>query len=268
MALRSKGKRGRSPENEPLVLRAGNGEPMVVFPAELIASHRRMITSMVYQQDLPSRISLLATLRGEGVTYTSVALGTTLASDLPTSVCVVELNWCSPGLITQLTEASQPVDRRGKRAKKSAGSKHKAQSTSEQPEKPGLSDVLTGQASLDEALIASHLPNLSFLPAGNLPHTQRPVIARSTDLKDLIDEIGNRFDHLLLDIPAIFATSDAMALAALAEVGYLVVHQGVTPITTIKQALDDIKHISMRGVILNQVRIQTPRFIYSLIPQE
>jgi len=239
---------------------------MVVFATELIASHRRMITSMVYQQDLPSRITLLSTLRGEGVTYTSVALGTTLASDLPARVCVVELNWWHPGLATQLTEAGQTVDRRGKRAKKSG--KAKDQNPDDQPGKPGLSDVLAGTISLEEALIASHLPNLFFLPAGNLPHAQRPIVARSTGLKDLIDEMGNRFDHLILDVPAIFATSDAMALAALADAGYLVVRQGVTPINTIKQALDDVKHVSMRGVILNQIRISTPRFIYNLIPQE
>lgn len=266
MALRSKEKRKHSPENEPLVLRSSSDEPMVVFAAELIASHRRMITSMVYQQDLPSRIALLSALRGEGVTYTSVALGSTLASDLPVKVCVVEMNWWHPGLATQLGEASQPIDKRGKRAKKS--SKTKDETPDNQPEKPGLSDVLAGTTSLDEALIASHLPNLSFLPAGNLSHAQRPIVARSTALKDLIDEMGNRFDHLILDVPAIFATSDAMALAALAEAGYMVIHQGVTPINTIKQALDDVKHVSMRGVILNQIRISTPRFIYNLIPQE
>jgi Mrp family chromosome partitioning ATPase len=72
---------------------------------------------------------------------------------------------------------------------------------------------------------------------------------------------------VILDIPALLANSDAIALASLADAGFLVVRQGITPIALIKQALDEIKHLSMLGIVMNQTYFHTPRWLYNLIPR-
>jgi len=36
----------------------------------------------------------------------------------------------------------------------------------------------------------------------------------------------------------------------------------------VKRALDDIKHLNILGVMLNQTTLKTPRWMLNLIPQE
>ena len=117
-------------------------------------------------------------------------------------------------------------------------------------------------------MIQTSLPNLQLLPAGELEIEQRPIMARSQGLKKLIDFLSDRYDHVLLDVPAVLATSDAIALASLAKHSCLIVRQGVTSVENVKLALDDIDHMEMMGVIMNQVKVYTPSFILKFIPQE
>ena len=76
-------------------------------------------------------------------------------------------------------------------------------------------------------------------------------MARSTILADIIASLDQRFDHLILDIPAILAVKDSPVLAGLAGDLCLIVRQGVTPLGLIKKALDEIEHLALRGAILN-----------------
>jgi Mrp family chromosome partitioning ATPase len=121
---------------------------------------------------------------------------------------------------------------------------------------------------LDKALVQTALPNLALLPAGDLSPAQRPAMARSERLKDCIEQLSRRFDHILLDVPAILATSDAIALASLGTACCLIIRQGVTPVSSVRRALDDIKHLPMLGVMLNQNRPMLPRWVQALVPQE
>jgi Mrp family chromosome partitioning ATPase len=57
-------------------------------------------------------------------------------------------------------------------------------------------------------------------------------------------------------------------LAALGEACCLVLRQGVTPLQDIRRALDDVEHLRVLGVVLNQVRVATPRWLLRLVPQE
>ena len=58
--------------------------------------------------------------------------------------------------------------------------------------------------------------------------SERPLLARSGDLDTLLDSLCDRFDHLILDLPALRTTSDSVTLAERAGALILVVHHGVT----------------------------------------
>lgn len=228
----------------PLAHQAADTPALSVFEPEIVNSFRHMVTSLVCGKGFPERLAVVAALRGEGVTYTALALATILAHDTAARVCAVELNWWAPGMQTQLHHET--------------GIAHK----------PSLADVVLGSATLDQALMESELPNLALLPAGNVPVEKRPILARSAVLKSVIEELSTRFDHLVLDIPAIGATSDAIALASLGTACCIVVRQGLTPTNIVQAALDDIAHLPMLGVVMNHVAFQTPRWLHGLVPQE
>lgn len=231
----------------PIALRAAGGDTLCVFPADVISNIRQMENTLVYNHTLPKLLGLVAALSGEGVTYVSLALGTTLATDLPASICVLETNWYTPELQARIG---------GRRAPGSAG------------ESGGLAGVLTRASTLDQALVPTALPNLHLLPAGDMPKHLRPSMARSEALKLCLAQLAERFDHIILDIPAIHATSDAIALASLTDGCCVVIRQGITPMAQVRQAVDNLQHLNLLGVVFNQMHSDLPRWMHALIPQE
>ena len=124
---------------------------------------------------------MVAALRGEGVTYSAHALATLLANDFSTRVCLVDLNWWWP-----------------------------SHSPLAPPDAPGLAAVLTDETNLDEVIVETGWHNLSYLPAGILAKHDRPMLSRSQELREIMDKLSARFDHLVMDIPAVLATTDAV----------------------------------------------------------
>mgnify|MGYP003903333697 CR=1 FL=1 len=204
-------------------------EPLIDVPDSAAESLRQMLAQLGRNGMLPERLSVVAALREEGVTFISQALAALIAHDYGTKVCLVDLNWWWP------SDHLRMADARG-----------------------GLAAVLNGKLPLDEALVYSGWPQLSILPAGRLEQYERPVVARSQGLRDVLDDLASQFDHLILDIPALLATSDAVPLASNGTMTCLVVRQGVTGIEDVRPALDKIQHLPLAGVILNRVRISTP----------
>jgi Mrp family chromosome partitioning ATPase len=247
-----------------LSIRSVDGALQRTFDADVIQSIRYMSTELALNIKLPPRVALIAALRGEGVTHTAVTLGLTLANDTGAKICVVELNWWSPGMITLLDPRAVAAEASKKGRKKAEASA----AESSQAVYPGMSKVLAGEISLDEAIIHSNLPNLDLIPAGELPIAKRPSTARSSSLRETLDQLSARYDHLFLDIPAVRTTSDSIALASLANACIVVAHQGATSTSSVQKALDDVKSLTMLGVVLNKVSVSMPNWIRSLVPQE
>ncbi len=228
-----------------LTLQAEDGTTLLTFPAEVTESLRRTLSRLISKKSLPARLALVASLRQEGVTYLSRALATTMANDLGASVCVVELNWWWPDE-TLLAPLETGLDDRRK----------------------GLADVLAEELKLEEAILHTSRPNLDILPAGRMPVANRPIMVRSTLLKEILYQLSEQYEYLILDVPSISATNDAIPLASLGDACCMVIHQGVTTIKKVRSALDEIDHLNILGVILNKVELATPAFLVNLIPQD
>jgi Mrp family chromosome partitioning ATPase len=195
---------------------------------------RYFVARVTRQQVFPARLALLAALRQEGVTYLSRGLALTLAHDLQARVCAVELNWWWPSDVPPGPH-------------------------------PGLATVLSGQATIADAIWHTADVGLSILPAGTLDRGARSRYAHMPMLQDLLGKLGQEFDLLVLDVPAIGATSDAIPLAGLGTAGCLVVSQEATPPASARQALDDVDHLPMLGVLLNRIHHRTPAWVLKYI---
>jgi len=227
----------KEPGSPSLVLPRRNGTPIHDFPGAVVDNLRYTITRIERNSPLPARLAIVSALREEGVTYLTQAFAATMAHDMPVSVCVVDLNWWWPST-TML-----------------AGQ-----------ENPGLAGVFNEKAKLEDVIISTGWSNMALVPAGQLPVDRRPVIARSQVLVQIIEDLSKEFDHLILDIPAIRATNDAVPLASLGDACCLVIRQGVTTAEDVRLTLDEIDHLPILGVILNRVRLKTPRVILKFIP--
>jgi Mrp family chromosome partitioning ATPase len=230
-----------------------------VFDSRVVAALRRMLTSVVYQSELPRTVAFTSALQGEGVTYMSLATSATLAHDLAARVCLVDLNWWRPGVDRFLTTTESRTARR-----------RASIAPEEEPRRlsRGIAAVLHDGVPLETVTVATNYENMDVLPAGKLTPAQRAVIARSDVLANLVRGLFNRYDHVILDVPAVRLTSDAVALASLADAVALVVRQGVTPTGDVKQALDELKHLRMMGTVLNKNTFAIPKWLYSLVAPE
>ncbi|WP_396925495.1 polysaccharide biosynthesis tyrosine autokinase [Mycolicibacterium sp.] len=86
----------------------------------------------------------------------------------------------------------------------------------------GLSTVLSGGAALNDALRETSFPRVTVLPSGAVP-TNPTELLESQAAKDVLDELGRNFDHVIVDSPSTLV-NDAAILAANSQ-GVLVLAQ-------------------------------------------
>jgi Mrp family chromosome partitioning ATPase len=193
------------------------------------------------KRHIPPRIAVTSALSGEGVTFIARSLAALLANDLRRQVCLVDLNWWTT-----------PSDAKS------------AYNQSDQS-LPGVAQIVSGKMSVDAALVRTQGWNLSLLPAGPAWPVERPVLATSPALATLLDDLGQRFDHVLLDVPPVLSSGEALTLASLGEAFILVVRQGVTAEAQVQSALEELRHLDPLGVVLNRASSRVPqRFVHLL----
>jgi capsular exopolysaccharide synthesis family protein len=77
----------------------------------------------------------------------------------------------------------------------------------------GLSNVLTGSAVLENAIARSPiLSNLFVLPAGTPPPNPAELLA-SSNMRDLLLELRDKYDHIVIDTPPTLSVTDAVVLS-------------------------------------------------------
>jgi capsular exopolysaccharide synthesis family protein len=91
----------------------------------------------------------------------------------------------------------------------------------------GLSTVLSGDHDFSEA-IQKHGPNLWVLPSGPVPHNPVELLA-SQAMKNLLENLGTNFRHVIIDSPPVLAVTDATIISSLADGVLLVAASGSTP---------------------------------------
>lgn len=120
------------------------------------------------------------------------------------------------------------------------------------PPKLGLSEVLSGEASIEHALIALKAAHLTVLPAG-APSTNPLELLQSDYLASVFAELRRRFDRIVIDTPPTVPFTDAAVLSAVSDGALLVVRAGKTTVTLIDRARASLAHSRLLGVVLNDV---------------
>ena len=126
----------------------------------------------------------------------------------------------------------------------------------------GLSNVLTGNASLEQAIIPSNiLPNLFLLPAGTPPPNPAELLA-SSQMQELLVQLRGQYDHIVMDTPPTLSVTDAVILSTLADRVVLVIRSGQTTKQALRRARDILLQVNAHvcGVLLNAVDLASPDY--------
>lgn len=121
------------------------------------------------------------------------------------------------------------------------------------PESPGLTEVLVGACTLEEALVhTQEFPNLYVLSSGGYP--ANPVeLLDSPQWRDLCGRLRDRFRYVVIDSPPMGAVADYELIQAVCDGVILVLRPDVTNRHLCQSALEFIPKSKFLGVLLNCV---------------
>lgn len=121
---------------------------------------------------------------------------------------------------------------------------------------PGLSDYLSGQASLSDVVHRTRAnENLSYITCGT--HSPRPYeLLESDEMKNLIEELKKYYDYVIIDTPPILVISDALALTPIIDGAVLVCRHEVSYVSDISRAINTLRFskANILGVIVNDYK--------------
>jgi capsular exopolysaccharide synthesis family protein len=116
----------------------------------------------------------------------------------------------------------------------------------------GVVNYLIKQKSLDEITHSTKIPNLDVILSGPIPPNPSELIL-SEAMKELIDELKQKYDYIILDTPPVGLVSDSLELAQYADVTLYIVRQNYTKKDMITLLNNRIKRgeLNNASIVLN-----------------
>ena len=132
----------------------------------------------------------------------------------------------------------------------------------------GLTDVITGECTLQDAIVADpDAENLFVLTAGTTRPNPLEIIS-SAKLAKALAKLRSTFEYIIIDGSPLMPVSDSLVLGHLVDGVLFVVHSGKTSQDLAKDALKRLAGAAIRpiGVVLQQVdfkRVQSYKYRYA-----
>ncbi|MFZ7826280.1 CpsD/CapB family tyrosine-protein kinase [Priestia sp. 40] len=127
----------------------------------------------------------------------------------------------------------------------------------------GLTNVLTRQSTLAQAVQESEIPHLSVLTSGPIPPNPSELLA-SAQMTELLKEMKEQFDMIIFDTPPILAVTDAQILANQVDGTILVVSSGKTEKDAALKSKELLSNAQgkLLGVVLNNRKVEEGNYYY------
>jgi capsular exopolysaccharide synthesis family protein len=132
------------------------------------------------------------------------------------------------------------------------------------PKKPGLTNYLTGVASLESVLNETYIPNLTLITCGSMIPNPSELLG-SDKMHKFIEGITHRYDFVIFDTPPLFAASDAVILGTLVDGVSLIIRAGMTKRDDVVRKMELFQNVRAKviGVILNGAGVEVAHEGYS-----
>jgi len=203
------------------------------YVAEQFRALRGRIDAISSQRPVRS-ISITSAFPGEGKTTCAINLGIVTGMSVSRKVLLIDCDLRRPKVHTSLGL---------------------------QPE-VGLSDVLSGRATIDQAVLRVEGTNLDVLPVRSRPQNPSELLG-SPEMRDLVEEASARYDRVILDTPAALGLPDAKAVSELCDGMVLVVRADVTSQSDIQAVLEILDRRRLLGMLINGVDVPEGRYGYA-----
>ncbi|MEA2385065.1 MAG: tyrosine-protein kinase [Solirubrobacteraceae bacterium] len=119
---------------------------------------------------------------------------------------------------------------------------------------PGLLEYLSGFASLDDILVPTTVPGLSFVPAGALRTNSITGLLEQERGRSFVRDLEGLADLVILDCPPVGPRSDAVLIASSADAVILIVDVRQTADSDVAETVRRLRRTdsNLVGVVLNR----------------
>jgi receptor protein-tyrosine kinase len=118
----------------------------------------------------------------------------------------------------------------------------------------GLSNVLSGTATVDDVLQTWRDPRLQVLAAGPMPPNPSEMLG-STQMRILLASLRETYDYVVVDSPPLLPVTDGAVLSALSDGCLITARHGTTRRAQLTEAMTVLDRVDAKllGVVLNGV---------------
>src|SRR2546422_1980188 len=206
----------------------GNGARLVLHQGEAsraaLEAYRGLRTRLMRAQAKTGLKSIVVTssLPGEGKTLTTMNLGLCYAQLPQQRVLVIDADLRTCGLTSML----------------------------DHPSTPGLAEVLAGEVTPDEAIVATDQKNLFVLPAGTVLSSP-PELFTGTHWQEFIARCSELFKVILIDTPPILPLADFELISAACDGVLMVVRAHHGQRETLQKTARALDPKKLLGLVFN-----------------
>lgn len=202
------------------------------YVAEQFRTLRARIDSIAAERPIRT-IAIASAAPGDGKSTAAINMAIVASMQIDSNVCLVDCDMRKPKIHRSLLI---------------------------QPE-AGLAEVLTGEATLDEALTPVPDLDLEVLGVRGVPKNPSELLATNR-MREVLQDLGERFDRVIVDTPAALQMPDAKIVSGMCDGILLVVRADTTTQDQVEAALEFLDRRKVLGLVLNGVRAPQGRYSY------
>ena len=127
--------------------------------------------------------------------------------------------------------------------------------------KNGLSELISGSITIEQATHKNVIPNVDFISTGVLPPNPSELLL-STQTIEKLQELSTLYDLILIDSAPILAVADALALAPIVGTTFLVAKAEESTLGELEESIKRIRQAGgdIKGVIFNDITLKNRRY--------
>lgn len=164
-------------------------------------AYRQMRTNLRLSSSADTKIILITSAASqEGKTSTAINLATTLIAE-DKKILLIDANFRRPTSLRKFPSNTAAVN-------------------------PGLSGLLTGQCSIQDAIRSTTISNLDIIDCGALPPNPSEILGNSK-MRQTLEELRRMYDNVIIDGPPALVVSDARVLYSMVDGVLLVMNADI-----------------------------------------
>ncbi len=129
--------------------------------------------------------------------------------------------------------------------------------------RPGLADLLTRDATVDQVVRETQIPNLYFIASGRVSSASHGLLDTQR-MRALVSDLRSRFDLILFDAPPILGVSDASVISSEVDAVLLLIQHRHYPRVVSSRAKAMVENVggNLIGVVLNNINVTRDYYYY------